>query len=253
MASIPFPAWLAAESSRTGRRLQSSDYDDAGRRRSRSSLPEAYTAKGVAAFRWSDGRVGLANNMYAPQHPEGTEPGLADVRYTVEHYPNDTSGYVPNILKFTSITELEAETGHTIDRTAAALLMKVGEAHVVVARSEEDLVELVGNLDPAVKILRAPITHVDASIAMPMRNLVAIYSTGGGLNFYASTFDNELQRALQERYNFLPKAETVEDFVENIEQHGSRHGWIVSDIVNMEDTPRAIPDHMKLDDPEPGF
>lgn len=251
MNQFPFPAYLAAQSARTGRRLQASAVDDAGRRRGRGPLPSPYTAHGVAAYFWPDGRVGLSHDMYAPTHPEGTEPGLARVHYAVEHYPNDSSGYRAQVLEFMGIPRIEAEIGARIERTAAAMLIRDQEAHVVLAGSEPEMAEMLADLDPEVRVLRAPITHIDAAPGARIRRMVAINSPGGGLYFQAATFDDALHGELRERFSFLPSDPTLDGFLGALRKHATKNGWVMADV-SVLDRPGVPGQFRKVVEPSPG-
>lgn len=226
MKFIPHPAALAALSAATGRRLQGGDVDDAGVARPKSSVPRPYTAKGVAAYRWPDGRIGVAHDMYAPEHPEGTEPGLADVRYEVRHYPNDTSGYHPHVMNFLSVPDLEA-TGMRVDRTAAGLIMRDDRAALLINPDEWSMSRSESKLVEDVSLIRAPIRHVDIDAGGCMNLFVSTYTRGGGLEIMAATEEGALHEALAERYKFIPKGEDLGEFSANLRRHAHQHGWVV--------------------------
>lgn len=256
MRFIPFPSPLARISAETGRRLQSSDQDDAGRRRPRSSLPHPYVADGVAAYRWPDGRVAPAHDMYAPQHPEGTEPGLARIRYDVRHYPNDTSGYVPEILTFRSVPDLEAE-GMVVDRTAAALLLQDGRAALVLTADESEMSDLNARLPEGARLLRAPINRVGTENG-EMTHFLATNSSGGGLEVFGSATRADLFEAAKERYSFLPEEPDYDSFCEVIRKHGRKYGWTVA-ATTLEEAPKILNEYMGIEedvhvsDEGPGF
>ncbi len=201
MTQIPFPSTLARISAETGRRLQSSDQDDAGRSRPRSSLPRPYTADGVAAFRWPDGRVAPAYDMYAPTHPEGAEPGLAQIHYEVRYHPNDTASYEPRILTFRSVADLEAE-GVQVDRTAAGLLLHEGRAALVVAADEAAMDALAAAFPDGSRLLRAPIRRVGPETG-PMVHFLATNSPGGGFEVMGATRETDLFAAAKDRFSFV--------------------------------------------------
>ncbi|MCA9774615.1 MAG: hypothetical protein KC466_19500, partial [Myxococcales bacterium] len=192
MTFIPFPPTLARISAETGRRLQSSDQDDAGRHRPRSALPRPYTADGVAAYRWPDGRVAPAYDMYAPQHPEGAEPGLARILYEVRHHPNDTSSYEPRILTFRSVPDLEAE-GIAVDRTAAGLLRHEGRAALVIAQDETAMAELETRFPAGSELVRGVIRRVGPETE-PMQHFLATNSQGGGFEVMGAALEADLFR-----------------------------------------------------------
>lgn len=232
MQFTPFPAALAMASARTGRRLQSSDHDDAGRRRRPGPLPSPYTAKSVAAYRWPDGRVGIAHDMYAPRHPEGTEPGLADVHYSVRHHPNDTSSYQPEILKFLSIAEIESAVGAPVDRMAAAMLASDGQFELLVTENEDVMTDILAQLPGTVDALRAPIQYIDFEAPGRMQRFVASFTPGGGLEIFAATEDGPLHQALAERWIFIDPCEECEDldqFCEILSTRADRYQWILRD------------------------
>lgn len=233
MKFIPHPAALAAISAATGRRLQASDHDDAGRRRSRSSLPQPYTAHGVAAYAWpndradiSYDRIGVAYDMYNAQYPEGAVPGLANIHYAVQHHPNDTSSYAPRILSFKSVPDLEME-GLRLDQTAAGLILRDDRAALVITQDEMGMREVQDRLVEGAKLIRAPIRHVDIDAGGLMMSFVSTYTTGGGLEIYAATSDHALHEALSERYGFILKGENLSEFKENLHQHADQRGWVV--------------------------
>lgn len=239
MRFIPFPSTLARVSAETGRRLQSSDRDDDGRARPRSAQPRPYVADGVAAYRWPDGRVAPAHDMYAPQHPEGAEPGLARIRYDVRHYPNDTSGYVPEILSFRSVPDLEAE-GVVVDRTAAALLLYDWKEALVITEDEAGMADLRARLPEGGQLLRAPIREVGPA-GERMRHFLVTHSPGGGLEVTGAATEADLLEAARERYSFLPDAPDYPAFCEVLGRHGAEHGWTVA-ATTREDVQRNLRD-----------
>lgn len=226
MPDIPFPAALVAISAATGRRLQSSDVDDAGQKRATSSLPKPYVADGVAAFRFPDGRMHPAYDMYNPTYPEGTEPGIAKLHYKVEHHPNDTSSYRPEILNFRSIPDLESEGLH-VDRSAAGLVIRKGIAASAMTANEEEMQAIAADLPPDATLHRAPIRHVDIEYGGPIQHVAMTWARFSGLEVHAATDPDQLFRALQDRYSFLPEVETLEDMAGNLLKHGTKNGWIV--------------------------
>lgn len=256
MRFIPFPSTLARVSAETGRRLQSSDQDDAGRTRPRSSVPKPYVANGVAAYRWPDGRVAPAHDMYAPQHPEGTEPGLARIRYGVQHYPNDTSGYVPEILTFRSVPDLEAE-GMVVDRTAAGLLLHDQKAALVITPDEEAMSEFASRAPAGSRLLRAPIKRVGTDNG-EMSHFLASNSPGGGFEVMGAACEADLFAAAKERFGFVDEQPDYAAFCETLRKHGTKHGWTVT-ATTLEEVPTTLKDYMGIEldahasDEGPGF
>lgn len=235
MKLIPFPPTLARISAETGRRLQSSDQDDAGRNRPRSALPRPYTANGVAAYRWPDGRVAPAYDMYAPQHPEGAEPGLARIHYEVRHHPNDTSSYEPRILTFRSVPDLEAE-GMAIDRTAAGLLTHDGRTALVVTPCESVMAEFSTRLPNGSRLIRAPIRQVGPEGA-PMSHFLATLSQGGGFEVMGAEREADLFPAAKARFGFIRDAPDYTSFCIALRREAARNGWavIATDLDGMRD------------------
>lgn len=244
MRFTPFPSTLARVSAETGRRLQSSDQDDAGRTRPRSSAPHPYVANGVAAYRWPDGRVSPAHDMYAPQHPEGTEPGLARIRYGVRHYPNDTSGYVPEILSFRAIPDLEAE-GLVVDRTAAGLLLHDQKAALVITPDEEAMSAFEDRVPDGARLLRAPITRVGSENG-EMTRFLATNSPGGGFEVMGASSEPDLFEAAKVRFSFLPEQPDYPAFCETLRKHGTKNGWVVA-ATTLEEVPTTLKDYMGLE------
>jgi hypothetical protein len=226
MKFIPFPSTLARISAETGRRLQSSDQDDAGRHRPRSALPRPYTANGVAAYRWPDGRVAPAYDMYAPQHPEGAEPGLARIHYEVRHHANDTSSYEPKILTFRSVPDLEAE-GMIVDRTAAGLLRHDLQAALVVTIDEAAMAEVEAALPADAELIREPIRRV-GDAAAPMAHFLATWTRAARLEVMGASSEEALHAAARERYPFIPDEGDFAGFAEALRKHGRKHGWVVA-------------------------
>lgn len=256
MKFIPFPPTLARISAETGRRLQSSDQDDAGRRRPRSALPQPYTANAVAAYRWPDGRVAPAHDMYTPQHPDGAEPGLARIHYEVRHHPNDTSSYEPKILTFRSVPDLEAE-GMAIDRTAAGLLRHEGRAALVVTPDEAAMSELKPHLPAGSDLVRGVIRRVGPETE-PMRHFLATNSPGGGFEVMGATSEADLFEAARQRFGFLPEEPDYPAFCETLLKHGTKNGWVVA-ATTLEEIPETLRDYMGVEleaqvtDEGPGF
>lgn len=244
MKFIPHPAALAAISVATGRRLQTSDLDDAGRHRERTNTPRPYTANGVAAYRWPDGRVGVAYDMYAPQHPAGTEPGLAEIHYQVRHYPNDTSGYVPEILGFKSIPDLEADGTH-IDPMAAGLILRDDRAALAITADEDGMAEIEAHLSDGARMIRAPINHVDLAAGGEMRIFIATYTRGGGLEIMAATEEAPMHAALADRFRFIAPGEDLAAFSASLRAHGHSHGWLICET-DPESAPAAVRDHLDM-------
>lgn len=228
MKFLPFPAALTAASIRTGRRLQASEFDDAGSRWQRGPVPSTYTAKSVAAYRTPTGMVSLAYDMYAPEHPEGSEPGLANVKYEAQHHPNDSSSYRPVILNFMSIPEIKNIVGLPVDMTAAAVLAYKDRVEITVAQSEPDLQDILETLNPDVKILRRTIKHVDFTPGAPMNFFLVTHSLGAGLEIHAATEEDALHQAIAQRYNFLEPADDLTSLLEGLENHARKHGWIMA-------------------------
>lgn len=250
MRFIPFPSTLALISAETGRRLQSSDQDDAGRNRPRSALPRPYTADGVAAYRWPDGRVAPAYDMYAPQHPEGAEPGLARIHYEVRHHPNDTSSYEPKILSFRSVPDLEAE-GVVIDRTAAGMLRHEGRAALVIAPDETALAELARHFPAGSDLIRGVIRRVGPETG-PMHHFLATNSLGGGFEVIGATLEADLFTAAQERFSFIKDAPDYAEFCATLRKHGTKNGWVVA-ATTLDEVPKTLRDYMGVQaDPDAG-
>lgn len=250
MKFIPFPPTLARISAETGRRLQSSDQDDAGRSRPRSALPHPYTANAVAAFRWPDGRVSPAYDMYAPQHPEGAEPGLARIHYQVRYHPNDTSSYEPRVLTFRSVPDLEAE-GVVIDRTAAGLLRHEGRAALVIAPDETALAELATRFPVGSDLIRGVIRRVGPETE-PMRHFLATNSQGGGFEVMGATLETDLFRAAQDRFSFIQGAPDYAEFCATLRKHGTKNGWVVA-ATTLDEVPKTLRDYMEVQaDPDAG-
>jgi hypothetical protein len=244
MKFIPFPPTLARISAETGRRLQSSDKDDAGRRRPRSALPQPYTANAVAAYRWPDGRVAPAHDMYAPQHPDGAEPGLARIHYEVRHHPNDTSSYEPKILTFRSVLDLEAE-GMVVDRTAAGLLLHDLKAALVITPDEAAMSELETRAPEGSRILRAPLRRVGEG-AGEMTHFLATNTSGGGFEVMGAASEADLFAAARERFSFLPEAPDYPAFCETLRKHGTKNGWVVA-ATTLEAIPENLRDYMGVE------
>jgi hypothetical protein len=241
MKFIPFPPTLALISAETGRRLQTSDQDDAGRRRTRSSLPQPYVANAVAAYRWPDGRVAPAHDIYAPQHPEGAEPGLARIHYEVRHHPNDTSSYHPNILTFRSVPDLEAE-GMIIDRTAAGLLRHEGRAALVVTPDEGAMSELAKNFPAGADLVRGVIRRVGPETE-PMHHFLATNTAGGGFEVMGATLETDLFAAVKARFSFFPEAPDYAEFCATLRKHGRKNGWVVA-ATTLEEIPETLNNYM---------
>ena len=256
MKFIPFPSTLARISAHTGRRLQSSDQDDAGRRRPRSALPHPYVANAVAAYRWPDGRIAPAYDMYAPQHPDGAEPGLARIHYDVRHHPNDTSSYEPRILTFRSVPDLEGE-GMVVDRTAAGLLRHAGRAALVVAPDEAAMSDLSGRFPDGSDLIRAPIRRVDAGDG-EMAHFLATNSQGGGLEVMGARDEAHLFSAARERFSFIKGAPDYHEFCEMLRKHGTKNGWVVA-ATTLQEIPENLRGYIGVEpdphvtDEGPGF
>lgn len=241
MTQIPFPSTLARISAETGRRLQSSDQDNAGRSRTRSALPRSYTADAVAAFRWPDGRVAPAYDMYAPTHPEGTEPGLARIHYEVRYHPNDTASYEPRILTFRSVADLEAE-GMIIDRTVAGLLLHEGRAALVVTLNEAEMGAFAQAIPEGARLLRAPIRRVGPETE-PMQHFLATNSPGGGFEVMGATREADLFAAAKDRFGFIKDAPDYTEFCATLRKHGLKNGWVVA-ATTLEQIPETLRDYM---------
>lgn len=244
MKFIPFPPTVARISAATGRRLQSSDLDDAGARRPKSALPSPYTADGVAAYRWPDGRVASAHDIYAPRYPEGAEPGLARIRYDVEHYPNETLGYLPRILSFRSVPDLEAE-GLVIDRTAAGLLLHDLKAALVITLDEGAMSELETRAPEGSRLLRAPIQRVGEE-AGEMTHFLATNTSGGGFEVMGAASEADLFAAARKRFSFLAEDPDYPAFCETLRKHGTKHGWVVC-TTTLQDIPETLMDYMGVE------
>lgn len=244
MKYIPHPAALAAISAATGRRLQASDHDDAGRARPKTCTPHPYTAKGVAAYRWPDGRVGIAYDMYAPQYPEGAEPGIATIHYDVQHFPNDTSGYRPEILDFKDVPALEAE-GINVDPMAAGLILRDDRAALAITADEAGMAEIDARLSEGARLIRAPINHVDLAAGGEMRCFIAAHTRGAGLEIMAATDEAALHRALAERFRFIEPSKDFGEFSANLRRHAHTHGWVLCET-DPESAPAAVRDHLDM-------
>jgi hypothetical protein len=247
MKFIPFPSTLARISAETGRRLQSSDQDDAGRRRARSALPQPYTANAVAAFRWPDGRVAPAHDMYAPQYPEGAEPGLARIHYEVRYHPNDSSSYDPRILTFRSVPDLEAE-GTVVDRTAAGLLRHKGRAALVVTPDEGAMAELASHFPAGSDLVRGVIRRVGPETE-PMRHFLATNSPGGGFEVMGAASEADLFAAARARFSFLPEEPDYPALCDTLRKHGTKNGWVVA-ATTLQEIPETLRNYMGVE-PDP--
>jgi len=241
MKFIPFPPTLARISAETGRRLQTSDQDDAGRPRPRSSLPQPYVANAVSAYRWPDGRVAPAHDMYAPQHPEGAEPGLARIKYEVRHHPNDTSSYHPNILTFRSVPDLEAE-GMIIDQTAVGLLRHEGRAALIVTPDETAMTELAQHFPEGSDLVRGVIRRVGPETE-PMRHFLATNSVGGGFEAMGATLETDLFAAATTRFSFIPETPDYAEFCAILRKHGTKNGWVVA-ATTLDEIPETMSYYM---------
>lgn len=233
MKFIPFPPTLVRISAETGRRLQSSDIDDAGQRRPRGPLPHPYVARDIAAYRWPDGRVGIAHDIYAAEHPEGAEPGLARVRFGIRHHPNDTSSYEAQIISFKSDRELE-DGGLRIDRTAAGFLRIGADIHLVVARDEEDLAEMSRSFPEGSRLLRRTVTLVGEGDGPPDRFLAVTAMPSGrwhgaGSEIFGARDGTALHEAATRRYAFVSPGRDLPDFIDALRRHGEPIGWAIRD------------------------
>jgi hypothetical protein len=182
--------------------------------------------------------------MYAPQHPEGTEPGLARIRYGVQHYPNDTSGYVPEILSFRSIPDLEAE-GMIVDRTAAGLLLHDQKAALVITPDEEAMSEFASRAPAGSRLLRAPITRVGTTEG-EMTQFLATKSPGGGFEVMGAACEANLFSAAKGRFSFLPEQPDYPAFCETLRKHGTKHGWTVA-ATTLEEVPTTLKDYIGIE------
>jgi len=200
MKFTPHPSTLAKVSSATGKRLQTSDLDDAGRRRSKTSRAQDYVAKNIAGYRFPDGRTSTAHDMYDPSFPEGAEPGMVDVLYKAKFYPNDTSGYEAQILEFRSIEDLEAQ-GVSVDMTAVALVHDAdGKDVLIIARDEDDLASQIDDAS-ATSIKRASI-KIPENLEGDLQFFFAS-SAAGGVEIHAADSEDKLSDMLRDRFSFL--------------------------------------------------
>lgn len=225
MSTVPFPSTLAEISAASGRRAQTSDIDDAGRARSKTSIAKPYTINDVAAYRTPEGQVRTVYDMYSPMGPLDVEPGLARVHYDVEYHPNDSTSYKPQILSFKSVDDLVSE-GVRIDHTAAAIITRSGISDLLISNTEGEMQSALGNIGEDVKVRRVAITRETGRPEDELQHFLAT-SAIGGTEIHASATEDGLLKMLSQRFSFLPEAEDLEGMINNIQAHGEQNGWIV--------------------------
>ena len=173
--TVPFPPQLAAMSAQNGA---------LGRHLRRDKPPGDHEVPGIAAFMDEHGRVVPAYDPYLPRHPVGAVPGLCDIRYRLEHFPNDTSGYRSTPFNFRPAQVMIGESAEWANPAVALL----PDNHLVVARTEAELgalsLDLEGALRPVVHVCGLnevdPPLHV-AVIASPGRAEAFVGATAGSL------------------------------------------------------------------------
>lgn len=223
---IPFPPTLVRISAQAAR-------DRMKERRGMSrGVPVDYEAGNVAVIRSPDGRLRTAYDLHAPTHRPLEEPGLGRVRYRVEHYPNDTSMHVPEVLGFESVQDLENRLGH-IDRTAAALVIlpdgdPATRRHLVVGRDENDLQQILWSLPEGARVIRAPIVTCDDQ---PLAVFTAEASVHRA-EIRGAPSHGALAAMLRDRFPFLEDYGAApagdDEVLPRLAAHAERHGWDVA-------------------------
>lgn len=104
MSHIPFPSTLVRMSSEAAK----ASLAERVNRHDRAVQRNNYEIDGIAVIRSADGKVRPAFDIYEPTCGRDEEPGLGRVLYHLKHYPNETSAYVPTVLAFESVKDLEA-------------------------------------------------------------------------------------------------------------------------------------------------
>lgn len=179
--------------------------------------------------------------MYAPEHPEGAEPGLARIHYEVRHHPNDTSSYDPRILTFRSVPDLEAE-GTVVDRTAAGLLRHEGRAALVITPDEGAMAEMAPHFPAGSDLVRGVIRRVGPETE-PMQHFLATNSPGGGFEVMGAASEEDLFAAARKRFGFLPEEPDYPAFCGTLRKHGTKNGWVVA-ATTLEAIPETLRDYM---------
>ena len=103
MHFIPFPEPYAAESAARARAAYAAECE-AAKRGKKPRVGDSHINRDVAAYRQPDGRVTPCYDPYRPQYPAGSVPGLADVTYVREWYPNDSEGYRAYAANFRALS-----------------------------------------------------------------------------------------------------------------------------------------------------
>ncbi|MFG6080518.1 hypothetical protein ACEUZ9_001122 [Paracoccus litorisediminis] len=226
MNFIPFPSTLAQISADSVRTQHEAGKKRDGRRRN-VYIPEAYDLENVALYRTPSGSVFMAYDLYAPEAPARSEFGLGDVHYAVKYYPNETHGFIPSVLDFKSVTELEAD-GMMIDHTAAALVCDPDKSAILlVADNEDDMAGLLTDLSESTRIIRHTITRSNVAPGEALTHFFAA-SAAGGSEIYASSSAEGLVAGLRERYPFIEAGLSQGEFLDVLSAHGAKNGWLVA-------------------------
>lgn len=232
MQHIPFPPTLVRISATAAHERIEQAKRDAKSSKKRAFTMKDHTNDNVAVIRDQDGKLRTAYDLYSPEHRPGEEPGLGVVEYRVQHYANDTSGYVSTVKSFESVAELEAR-GIRVDRTAAAMVVLEGgdpdtRRHLVAARNEEDLAEALREVPEGATIIRSTITTRGEGLLLEFAATSAI----GGQEIHAAASIEELAGMLRKRYGFLEeygqKPMDDAEVISRLIEHGEDKGWDVA-------------------------
>ena len=224
MKFIPFPPTIAQMSRESAEAVQAERKAKARAGRV-SILPQPFALKNVAVFRTKEGQMRVAYDLHDPYYPEGAEPLIGDVSFDVQHYANDTSGYVPHVTF--AMTLVELATLMPVDLTAAALVSRDGAAQLVVVDSEEELSEMMAALDGAGTVSRATI-RCHGTVRGERLEQFCATRAAAGTEIHAAATIGALHAGLKERYAFIePEGEEASDFFEALRRHGRKFGWTV--------------------------
>jgi hypothetical protein len=77
--------------------------------------PGNHSTENLACYQMPDGKIRPCHDLYRPQYPEGSVPGIGTVDYVLRYYPNDTQGYDAFVRDFVPFDDLTLEPDNPLD------------------------------------------------------------------------------------------------------------------------------------------
>lgn len=180
----------------------------------------------VAAYRTEDGAVRPAYDLYAPMHPAGAEPGLADLSCRLRWHPNDTHSYDTNATNFTPAAEILKAAGPWANPAAAWI--RQGDAQgFLLTQNEAEMEVRLADLEEGAEVFRHVLRLRGMGGETPPAALL-IVGMGGRDELYAAGSLEAMAEAMAERHHLFDLGRgSAEDRLDRLAEIGGERGWRV--------------------------